>query len=83
MNPETLLSGLLARDDNAWSDFFFNVTAARQLSAVITTDQAQAVVSAAVEWGAPGYTTSRASRRLYDSCGQSFVSARPRNYLSC
>ena len=72
---EDLLAQLLSPDGGqVWSQFLFNIPLGRSLGN-LTEEAANAVLAAGHRWNGAGWTTSRASRVLYELIGIPLVSS--------
>ena len=64
----------------AWAEFFMNVPLARKFLTQIPKEVATACLNQGLKWSGQGWSTSRASRKVYELTGVPLVSSRVEEY---
>ena len=64
----------------AWGEFLFNIPAAREFVAKVSKEAVSLVLSQGQKWNGMGWTTSRASRVVYELTGLPLVSSKVEEY---
>ena len=76
---EDLVAKLMLGEETAWSSFFLNVRAAKDLAG-LPADQAAGLLHAGANWAGTGWTTTRASKAVEELTGLALVSAAVAEY---
>ena len=81
---EEFINNLLQGDDGegkqAWSEFLFNVPLARSFLEKVPKETTTACLNQGHKWSGSGWTTSRASRVVYELTGVPLVTSRVEHY---
>ena len=64
----------------AWGEFLFNIPAAREFVAQVSKEAVSLALSQGQKWNGMGWTTSRASRVVYELTGVPLVSSKVEEY---
>jgi hypothetical protein len=67
----------------SWEDFMFNLDVLALLGQNVDKMMSQAILAAGLKYGGAGWTSGRASRRLYELSQVALVSASWTDYLNC
>jgi hypothetical protein len=75
-----LLQGDEGEGKQAWAEFLFNIPLARSFLTHVPKDTTTACLNQGIKWGGLGWTTSRASRVVYELTGVPLVTSRVEDY---